>query len=149
LIALIINAHPIRSFIGLLGETQQRSACGSGTNVHSCRRIIDLARANFRSRGRSLEKPALLQDRTDGAAVRLANKNTAATRTPKGPCHDNVWRVARTVSPPGQLDLAAPRSPGTISSSRCQTTRTSRHPVDGTHTCANLFSYGRAICRSI
>jgi len=100
--------------------------------------IIDLARANFHSRGRSLEKPACFKIEPMAKAVRPANKNIVATRIPKDSCHDMFGELRATLQQPGRVDTKVKPAwpfhvpPGTISSSRCQITRACNRPLLGT-----------------
>ena len=56
-----------------------------------------------------------------------------------------VWRVARNVSrDPVNLTWPFHVPPGTISSSRCQITRASKRPVDGTQSWREFNFHGRA-----
>ena len=75
----------------------------------------------------------MLQDRTDGATVKLRQQDHKRDAGPKvetlRSLSRNDWRVARRVASRVNLTWLHARSSGTISSSRCQITRTIKRSI--------------------
>ena len=110
LITLIINAHPSSVRCGKFSANSHNKICNGRWPI----RIFNPHRSNT-----DLERPLfLLQDRTDGEAVKLRRHEHAATLA------GGLWPQSNTSLGARRTSRPAPqRSLGTISSSRCQTTR--------------------------